>query len=263
MIKSVQWLQNHLVDPNVIVLDASLEAKKKRVNQIAGARFFDLPGKFSDKSSPFPNTMPDEDQFQREARNLGLNNEDTIVIYDNMGIYSSPRVWYMLKMMGHQEVYVLDGGLPLWEKEAYPITVLESSTYKKGNFIAELKNGAFKSTNEIKSNIDKEARQLIDARSAGRFDGSAPEPKAELKSGSIPGSVNIPFTKVLDNGKFKSKKDLQEIFHDEKPMIFTCGSGLTACINLLAAEIADDASEKSVYDGSWTEWATTHNFLTT
>ncbi|GLR16387.1 sulfurtransferase [Portibacter lacus] len=261
MIKSVDWLHAHLNDENIIILDASLKAKKERVCQIPNARYFDLPGKFSDISSQFPNTMPSASQFEKEARALGINNDSTIIIYDNMGVYSAPRVWYMFKSMGHQDVHVLDGGLPAWEDRQFTTEDLSNEKYESGDFTAKFNEDSIKSTFDILQNIDSRKSQLIDARSEGRFNGTAPEPRAELKSGSIPGSVNIPFSRVLENGKYKSKSELEQIFNPEKPMIFTCGSGLTACILLLAAEIAHD-HPKSVYDGSWTEWALTHNLVT-
>ncbi|MCL4109520.1 UNVERIFIED_CONTAM: hypothetical protein GTU68_038915 [Idotea baltica] len=205
--------------------------------------------------------MPLAIHFQQEARLLGVNNESTIIIYDNMGIYSSPRVWYMFKSMGHENVHVLDGGLPAWIKEENDVEKIKEETYDIGNFTAVFDKGSTRSTFDILQNIDTRKAQLIDARSEGRFNGTAPEPRAELKSGHIKGSLNIPFTKVLSEGKYKSKEELKDLFNPDKPMIFTCGSGLTACIVLLGAEIAND-SPKSVYDGSWTEWALTHNLLT-
>lgn len=262
MIKSVYWLNEHLDDRNLILLDASLEAKKPRQKQIPEARFFDLRGRFSDKTSKFPNTMPSAIQFEKEARALGINNESTIVVYDNMGIYSAPRVWYMLKSMGHKQVYVLDGGLPEWESSGYQVIDIQDHKFGQGNFLADFNATSFKSTKDIENNIDSKAELLVDARASERFNGTSPEPRKELKSGCIKGSINIPFSDVLENGKFKDKSQLEEIFKDHKPMIFSCGSGLTACITLLAAEIVNSENEKSVYDGSWTEWAITNGLLT-
>lgn len=262
MIKSVDWLVKNIDDPNLVLLDASLIAKKMRVIQIPGSRYFDLPGKFSNKESNYPNTMPSEHQFQSEARALGINNDSRIVIYDNMGIYSSPRVWYMFRSMGHKEVYVLDGGLPAWIDAGQPTKEIDVTIVDNGNFEAKANANAFKSFEEIETNIETEQFKVLDARSKGRFDGTSPEPRKELRSGHIPNSSSLPFSEVLDGGKFKSKEELEKIFSGDGPLVFTCGSGLTACITLLAAEIVSEDREKAVFDGSWTEWAMRNGLLT-
>jgi thiosulfate/3-mercaptopyruvate sulfurtransferase len=262
MIKSTQWLKANLNREDLIILDASLKAKKEREEQIPGARFFDLVGKFSDKSSKFPNTMVGEAQFQEGARDLGINQDSTLLIYDNVGVYSAPRVWFMFRSMGFNEVYVLDGGLPAWKEDGMPIESLDESEYPKGDMKAHADANAFKTFEDVQANIDSNLYQVLDARSSGRYDGTSPEPRAELQSGHIPGSKCLPFTEVLEGGKFKTKSELQLVFDETQPMMFSCGSGLTACITLLAAEIAHEDVEKVVFDGSWTEWATRNNLLT-
>ncbi|WP_235295646.1 sulfurtransferase [Portibacter marinus] len=255
MIKSVEWLNEHLYDEWVVILDARLPDKKERKTQIPGTRFFDLKGSFSDADSQYPNMMPNKDQFEAEARNLGINENSIIIVYDNLGIYTSARVWYMFRSMGHQEVYVLDGGLPEWIYKGYQTEAVQNHKNAKGNFIADFNADYFCNIDTVEENIESEEAILLDARSSGRFEGSAPEPRADLQSGNIPGSVSLPYTEVLENGKFKSRNQLEHFFQHNKPVIFSCGSGITACILLLASEIAQTPQKKTVFDGSWTEWA--------
>jgi thiosulfate/3-mercaptopyruvate sulfurtransferase len=162
--------------------------------------------------------------------------------------------------MGHKKVMVLNGGLPAWQAAGGATEAFQENPAQAGTFTAQLQLDQIQYTDAMLENTKQARAQVLDARSAGRFVGTEPEPRAGLSSGHIPGSKSLPFTKVLKDGKFKSKEELQEIFKalelDEKPLVFSCGSGITACISLLAAEQVLD-HPKSVYDGSWTEWATT------
>ena len=262
-IVSSQWLLENLNHPDLIILDASqkaIAADKKEVNklQIAGARFFDLKNNFSDTSAHFPNTLPNAAQFELESQKLGINSSSIIVVYDNLGIYSSPRVWWMFKTMGHQNIFVLNGGLPDWIANNYPTEEKHPQQLELGNFKAHFNADKVKGYDFIKANLNNENNITVDARSSGRFNGTAPEPREGLRSGSIPNSFNLPFGDVLEHGKFKSKEELKAIFSEINPenkaLIYSCGSGLTACIILLAGELILSNST-SVYDGSWTEWA--------
>ena len=263
-IVSVDWLAKNLEDEHLILLDASFSGPKgnktSKLNNltIPGARFFNLKEKFSDKSSSFPNTMPSSKQFEQECQKLGVNQNSMIVVFDNQGIYSSPRVWWMFKVMGHENVAVLNGGLPEWVNKNYNILEIDQRNYRKGNFKANFHKRFVKRYEDILNNIESNTFTIVDARSEGRFNGTEKEPRAHLKSGNIPNSVNIPFKEVLKNGKFKSSSELKQIFTSKdlisKDLIFSCGSGLTACIVLLASEIAFKKS-RFIYDGSWTEWA--------
>lgn len=262
---SVDWLKEHLNDPDLIVLDSSLGKNMEGVDPelagqvIVGARYFDLKNGFSDTSSDFPNTFPSEEKFEESARKLGINNTSTIVVYDNLGIYTSPRVWWMFKRMGHENIFVLDGGLPEWCRKGYETTKEYSIAGKTGDYKAKLDGDPVKDISFVKQNISDQKMLLIDARSKGRFDGTAEEPRKGLRSGHIPGSVNIPFKSLLKDGKYKSKEELKAIFDqvgaDDRPLLFSCGSGVTACVLLLASEMVQD-NPTAVYDGSWTEWAT-------
>ena len=265
---SVDWLNKHIKDEKLILLDASFpkiggnESSELDNITIPGARFFDLKGNFSDTSSPFPNTMPSEEQFERECKKLGINQDSTLIVFDNKGIYSSPRIWWMFKVMGHDKVSVLNGGLPEWINKGFNTCQREIKTYELGNFKAQLHTTFVKNYEDILNTILSNTYTIVDARSEGRFNGTEKEPRASLKSGNIPNSVNIPFKTVLENGKFKSAAQLKKIFNAKclgsKDLIFTCGSGLTACIILLASELAYKKSQ-FVYDGSWTEWAEKQN----
>ncbi len=259
-----EWLYDNLNNPDLIVLDATAKNNKAGLDynfeniQIKSARYFDLENKFSDRNSEFPNTFPSVEQFQLECRNLGINQSSFIVVYDNLGIYTSPRVWWMFKAMGHENIAVLDGGLPHWIELGYETVPKNVQSYELGNFIAQMDYEQLKDFEFVSENINKQEALIIDARSVERFQGISPEPRKGLRSGNIPNSINIPFESVLENGKYKSKNALKDLFNDkiqEKPLVFSCGSGVTACIVLLAAEMVLE-NKKAVYDGSWTEWGT-------
>ncbi|MEM6812964.1 MAG: rhodanese-like domain-containing protein [Bacteroidota bacterium] len=255
------WLREHLNDPNLIVLDASYpqvggEKSSFEDHQILGARIFEIDY-FSDQSNPLPHMLAPSDEFQEKARNLGVYKNSHLIIYDNLGIYSSPRAWWMFKAMGHDNVSVLNGGLPEWIEKRYPVEKKMEREIFSGDFVANLQSQLVKSITEVKRNLETKTFQVIDARSKGRFDGSLPEPRPRLSSGHMPHSVNVPFEEVLEKGRLKSEEELKKMFSHvdtSMPLTFSCGSGLTACITLMAADQVLD-NEKSVYDGSWVEWA--------
>jgi len=263
-IVSSQWLSNNLRNSNVVILDASLkknvsgEKSKLQEIQIKGALFFDLKEKFSDKKNEFPTMFPTAEQFENECRKLGINKSSTIVVYDNIGIYTSPRVWWMFKTMGHEKVFVLNGGLPDWIQQGFDTESIKEQEELQGNFKVNFKPEKVKYFGFVKSNLETKNVLVVDARSSDRFNSLVPEPRADLRRGNIPNSINIPYADVLENGKFKSASELKIIFEplekEERPIVFSCGSGITACILLLANSMVN-SSEMVVYDGSWTEWA--------
>jgi len=259
-IVSPSWLNDQLDNPNLIILEARLEQNQSNLEnqnpglQIKGARLFDIKNNFSDTSNLLPNTFPSTEQFTTEAQKLGINKNSIIVVYDTLGIYSSPRAWWMFKTMGHSEVYVLDGGLPEWIKEGFPTENQNETTYPKGNFEAKLQPESIRNKEQILENISTKEAVLIDARSSDRFYAIQKEPRAGMRSGHIPNSINVPYTELQQNGKYKSTSELASILNlNNQPLVFTCGSGITACIVLLACELISD-NPKAVYDGSWTEW---------
>ena len=259
-IVSPTWLHKHLNDSDLIILEARLDQNQSNLEnkkpnlQIKGARLFDIKNNFSDTNNPLPNTFPSEEKFTAESQKLGINKNSTIIVYDTLGIYSSPRVWWMFKAMGHSAVYVLNGGLPEWIEEGYATENSHATSYLKGNFEAKFKPELIKNKEEILENIRTKMSVLMDARSADRFYATHEEPRAGLRSGHIPGSINVPFTELQREGKYKSTAELRKILNlSDQPLLFTCGSGITACIVLLACELISD-NTKAIYDGSWTEW---------
>jgi len=257
-IVSAEWLHDNLDNPDLIILDAT-QKKNIEERQIKGARHFDIKTVFSDTNSPYPNMLADAVQFEKNCRILGINKSSHIVVYDNKGIYTSPRVWWMLKTMGHENVVVLDGGFPVWKKRGFETEKVRMRVYKTGDFAADFTSENLKDFDFVKGNIATTDALVIDARSAGRFNGTEPEPRVGLRGGNIPNSVSIPFKTLLDEeGKYKSSEELEKVFKsvvlEDKPLVFSCGSGITACVVLLASEGILE-NEKAVYDGSWTEWA--------
>ncbi|MFD2725883.1 sulfurtransferase [Hyunsoonleella rubra] len=255
---SAVWLYEHQEGDNLVVLDGTIaKSFDSHTLQISNARFFDIKKKFSDTSDPFPNAFPSETQFQKEARNLGINNESAIVVYDDKGMYSSARVWWMFKAFGFHNIAVLDGGFPNWQNAGYPSKFMKPYEGPKGNFEAKLQSGFMQFFDDIESASKTKTHKIIDARSAERFNMQVPEPRAGLRRGTIPHSVNLPFTDLLNNGKLKPKKDLEKAFYmraeKDENIIFSCGSGITACVLALGAELSG-YKNISVYDGSWTEY---------
>ena len=262
---SIKWLQEHLHDPGLIILDATIPdtiTKKQPIYpnlKIKGARFFDIKGMFSDADATFPNTIPSEKQFTIAAQEIGIQKDSIIVVYDALGIYSSPRAWWLFKVMGHKQVAVLDGGLNAYITAGLPTKTLDAKAiYDKGNFKASLQPKWIVSKEEVLQNIKTKEALVIDARSADRFSGQQPEPRPLVRSGHIPYSKNCPYSTVLNKGHFTSIQEIQTIVKNLKidtttPLIFSCGSGITACILLLAFRLVNP-NPKAIYDGSWTEW---------
>ena len=256
---SVAWLYEHLEMPNLVVLNATLPkvatAGQKVGLQIRGARPFDIKNTFSDTTSHLPNTVPTSIQFETEAAILGINTDSIVVVYDEHGIYSSPRAWWLFKTFGHDQVAVLDGGLPAWLEAEFPTEKKHSDADQKGNFKANLVSNSMKNYEEVLTAIDDPEIVILDARSEARFTGHSPEPREGLRSGHIPASINQPYTRLIHKNVMKSKKELMDIFGDyqQDEWIMSCGSGITACILALGAELAGH-QKISVYDGSWTEW---------
>ncbi|MDW7690790.1 sulfurtransferase [Flammeovirgaceae bacterium SG7u.111] len=263
-IVSIEWLSANIDDPDLIILDATQDGSKSGLVteypglQIKGARFFDLKNSFSDKSTSVPNMLQSPEEFAVACRKLGISKSSKIVAYDNLGIYTSPRVWWMFNIMGHKNVAVLDGGLPEWIKNGLttePFT--EEGTFEEGDFIATFSPEMVRDAKGILKNIDSGEELVVDARGKGRFDGTVPEPRAGMKSGHIPKSVNLPFKKVLKDGKLLPKEELEKVIGEldlgNKPLVFSCGSGITASVIMLAcAQVMEN--KMALYDGSWSEW---------
>ncbi|WP_321309338.1 sulfurtransferase [Marinifilum fragile] len=270
-IVSAEWLHKNLSNPKLIILDASIESNasgkefEKFEQTIPLARRFDLKNVFLDKTCPFPNTIPRPQEFELECRKLGINNDSEIVVFDNNGVYSSPRVWWLFNVMGHQKISVLNGGLPNWIKHGFRTEKEHIKTYGVGNFKVKFDKTLIVDFEQMVNNTIDKKFTTVDARSESRFNGTGKEPRKHLKSGKIKNSINIPYQDVLQDGKYKSKSELNKLFEekckDEKELVFSCGSGISACIVMLACQIGYVNSLK-VYDGSWTEWAERNNLKT-
>jgi len=260
----VEWLKEHLDMDNLVILDATLPkaiagdtSKDLPTKRIPGARFFDIKNIFSDTSATFPNTWPGEDVFNEAAQKLGVNKNSAIVVYDDHGIYSSARAWWMFKAMGHTNIAVLNGGLPAWRHAAYDLEEKTTIEIKQGDFAGKYNPDFFQDHQNVLDHLSDKEQIVIDARAENRFLGLVDEPRPGLRSGHIPGSKNLPYTDLLIEGKMLDLAELKEKLRskipENKKLIFSCGSGITACVLALAAELSG-YQNLSVYDGSWTEW---------
>ena len=264
---SAEWLRENIIASNLIILDATMgkittsNTGVSEKKQITGALFFDIKHVFSDQNSPLPNTMLSENDFEEKARSIGVNNDSAIVVYDDLGVYSSPRVWWLFKSMGHTNIAVLDGGLPAWKKANFPIENPKDCSMIRGNFKAKHQPQMMCNSDKVLEAINNINKSILDARSKGRFEGTELEPRKEIRSGHIPSSVNLPFSALQNEGKMLTKDELSSLFNElptnQEEVIFSCGSGITACILALGAEISG-IKNLVVYDGSWTDWGGNH-----
>ncbi|WP_158837624.1 sulfurtransferase [Polaribacter sp. L3A8] len=269
-IVSVNWLQANLDDKNLVILDCTIPKVTEKSSafnseerfQIKGAIFFDIKNTFSDVTAPFPNTILSFKEFEVKAQKLGINKDSIIVCYDDLGIYSSPRVWWMFQLMGFTNIAVLDGGFPKWKENKYLVEKQQNNTRLKGDFKVDYQPKKVKFTKSVLEAIDTETILIADARSKGRFNSTEPEPRSDVKGGHIPNSVSLPFSEIIKDGLLKPEEELKVIFNQMNPknktFIFSCGTGITASVLALGAEIAG-FKNYAVYDGSWTEWGSTEN----
>jgi thiosulfate/3-mercaptopyruvate sulfurtransferase len=249
---------------NLILLDASIEFKipaeteKDTSNFIPGTVRFDYDSVFCDPDSSLPHMMPSEERFNQLAQDIGLNHDSTIVVYDNSGTFASPRAWWMLRAMGHEHVFVLNGGLTEWKNQQLPTTNHYDEPKGKGNFAGKLDPSFFVDAEYVLQNIQNEHSQTVDARSLERFKAKVPEPRQGIRSGHIPQSVCQPFVQLMDGHKLKTIPELTALLSQTmqkncQEHIFSCGSGVTAAIVLLASYLCGYTNLR-IYDGSWTEW---------
>lgn len=262
---STDWLAKHLDAPDVRVADASWylpEAHRDaraeyRSAHIPRAVFFDIDD-LSDEKSPLPHMLPSEVKFGSRMRKLGLGDGHLIVVYDGAGVYSSPRAWWMLRAMGHDEVVVLDGGFPKWRREGRPVEDLLPSPSRR-HFTPRPNLALVRNFAQMHANLESGSEQVVDARGAARFFAREPEPRPGVSGGHIPGSFNVPYSEIVSaDGTMKTKEALVQLFRDRgidlaRPVVTTCGSGITAAIDLLALSLLG-AKDNGLYDGSWAEW---------
>jgi thiosulfate/3-mercaptopyruvate sulfurtransferase len=262
---STEWLAAHLTVPDVKVVDATWylptmqrDAKSEYAqSHIPGAVYFDIDD-IADAGSPLPHMLPDPVKFSSRVRKLGLGDGTRIIVYDNNRYSASARAWWMFRVFGHEEVAVLDGGLAKWRAEGRPLDD-RTVTPREAHFTAHLNSLLVRDLEQIRANLIARREQVLDVRSAARFAGTEPEPRAGLRSGHIPASANLPYTDLISaDGTLLSAADLRRRFSAsgvdvEKPIVTSCGSGVTACTAALALDQIG-APRVAVYDGSWTEW---------
>ena len=263
---SCEWLNKNIKHPDLRILDASWhmptvhrDGKAEWLKErIPGARFFDFDREVCDQTSELPHMMPGELDFQICAQNLGINQTSGVVVYDSLGIFSSPRVWWMFKAMGFTNIAVLDGGLPAWKAGSFAIDRTAAlPVLSKGDFIADYQQALICSAHDVLSASQQSEQTVADARSAERFFGEVAEPRAGVRSGHMPNAKNLPASLIIKDNKMQDAYQLALLFEAIAPkrnrLIFSCGSGVTACILALAAALAG-YQDISVYDGSWSEW---------
>ena len=262
---STDWLAAHLRDPDLRILDASWYLPDAGRNpraeynaaHIPGARFFDID-EISDQRSALPHMAPPVEKFMSRLRAMGVGDGHQVVIYDGAGLFSAARVWWTFRLMGKTDVAVLDGGFPKWRAEGREIEDLPP-VVKDRHMTVSRQNQLVKDVTQVAHSSKLREAEILDARSAARFKGEAPEPRPGLRSGHIPGSKNVPFSTLLNaDGTMKSVPDLRATFQAAgvdlaKPAITTCGSGVTAAVLSLALERIGHRNH-SLYDGSWAEW---------
>ena len=262
-----QQLLAQLEQPKLIILDASIPpvgsmAKPQfswPTTVIGNAKRCDINAGFSDHHALFPHTRLSASAFQQQARSIGINHDSTIVVYDDLGLFSAARVWWMFKAMGHHNVHILNGGLPEWLRLGLPTQHANSdeAAMNTGNFVAQENPQFFCDTEEVLEAIANKDVEVLDARAAERFAGQAEEPRPGVRKGHIPNSLNMPFGQLLCEGKVRPVNELKALFAQlverDKTLVMSCGSGVTACILALGAHLCgfDDIR---VYDGSWGEW---------
>jgi thiosulfate/3-mercaptopyruvate sulfurtransferase len=265
LIVSTEWLAEHLGAPDVRIVDASWylpqmerdAAAEYRAEHIPGTVFFDID-EICDLESDVPHQLPRPEKFASRVRKMGIGDGNRVIIYDGAGLLSAARVWWMFRAMGHEDVAVLDGGLPKWKSEDRQLSDMPPIPRER-HFTARLNNLIVRDLGQMLRNTEARREQVVDARMAGRFTGAEPEPRAGMRGGHIPGAINIPFTALLEEDKtMKPQNELQKIFEEagvdaNMPTVTSCGSGITAAVIYLGLAIAGHR-HVALYDGSWSEW---------
>jgi thiosulfate/3-mercaptopyruvate sulfurtransferase len=261
-----EWLASHLDTPGLVILDGSMHLPTTQrdaraeylAGHIPGALFFDIDD-IADEKSPLPHMLPSSTKFASRMKKMGIGDGMDVVAYDSEGLYSAARVWWMFRAMGHDQAQILNGGLKKWKAEGRTLEDGPPRRRTERHFTARLNAGLVRDVGDVKALIGSKTAQIVDARAANRFEGTVPEPRQGLRSGHIPGSRNVPFASLLNaDGTLKSAAELGAIFAKAgidaaKPVVASCGSGVTAGVIALALAILG-RPDAAVYDGSWTEW---------
>lgn len=268
-IVSAQWLKDHIDDSDLRIFDATFHIPATgrdadvefNDGHIPGAQRFDL-GVIADPDATLPHTVPSAEIFQMHMRTLGINQNDHVIVYDDSVFMSSARAWWLLHLFGHSKVSYLDGGLTAWKQAGGNLEKGASKSFPTGNFTAGTPvNATVAYMQDLQTQVEAgTAGQIVDARASGRFSGELPEPRAGLRAGHIPGSLNVPVTTLFDPDTklLKSADELKQIITSNgvdlsKEITTTCGSGVTACALALALELVGH-QKVAMFDGSWTEW---------
>lgn len=260
----VEWLAGNGGDARLRILDASWhlpgsgrDARAEfRQGHLPGAEFFDID-EISDRESLLPHMLPSEARFANAVAALGIDDDSGIVIYDTHGLFAAARAWWMFRVFGHDRVAILNGGLAAWKARGLPLEEGSPDSGSHGRFSARMDRRHVRILDDLRRNLESGREQVIDARAAGRFAGDDPEPRPGLRSGHIPGSVNVPFDSMIDvhTRKVLDRRQLQRVFAeiDQRPIVCTCGTGVSAC-SLAFGLHRLGRDDVAVYDGSWTEW---------
>ena len=262
---STDWLLDHLEQPDLRIVDASWYMPDEHRNpraeyaasHIPGAVFFDID-EISDLDNPLPHMLPPPEKFSSRMRKLGLGDGNRIVVYDGSGLFSAARVWWMLRYFGHEDVSVLDGGLPKWTAEGKPIADLPEMSRER-HFTARANGTLLREADQLAAHLGHGHDQILDARSPSRFNAQEPEPRPGVRGGHIPGSTNVHYRTLLNaDGTLLPPDQLRKVFTDagvdfSRQVVTTCGSGITAAILALGLHVLGHR-KVAVYDGSWAEW---------
>ena len=258
---STEWLAAHLKEVRVVDASWYMPDEKRRpekefeAGHIPGAVFFDIDG-IADHATDLPHMMPTAGEFSKAVGALGIGDGEMVVVYDGTGMFSAPRVWWMLKAMGHEKVKVLDGGFPKWRREGRAVETGPAQRQDKF-FTAIARSAIMRDFDDVMGIVKDNSAQMVDARSAARFKAEEPEPRAGVRGGHMPGAFNVPYRKLIaDDGTLKPVEELRAAFDHldlNRPIVTTCGSGISAAILMLALDEIG-AIDVALYDGSWTEW---------
>ena len=264
---STAWLAAHLSDADLCVMDASFYMPAEKIDphavfeagHISGAQFFDIET-IADVETSLPHMVPSAGRFEKLMRALGISRSSRVIFYDQKGIFSAPRGWWLMRLFGHDQAAVLEGGLPKWRSEGRPVEAGAAGEVRPGDFRADFRSARLRGIGDMLENLASKRELVLDARAAGRFDGTAPEPRPGLPSGHIPGAKSVPMSDLLGPGQvFLPADALRARFAAagvgaDTAVVTSCGTGVSAAVLTLGLELAG-FKPGALYDGSWTEWA--------